>query len=344
MAKSQHNHDGESYGKFVRRQFTKHRAGVWSVRIVACIAVLALFADILASDKPLVASYRGDVMFPVFKQYAVDLGLSTWDPSLATADFRTVTYDWAVFPPVPYNPTSTDKTLTSLQDCAPSSEHWLGTDNIGRDVLAGIIHGSRYALSIGFIAMGIALAIGILLGAIAGYFGGFIDLVISRLIEINITFPRFFLILTIVAMVEQGSVWLVMTIIGLTGWTNIARFMRGEVLRVRNLDYVTAATALGYSSPRIIFRHVMPNAIAPVLIYAAFGVVGTILLESSLSFLGVGLPPTVVTWGSILNKAKASTSSWWLAVFPGLMIFITVCAFNLIGDALRDATDPRLRQ
>jgi peptide/nickel transport system permease protein len=181
------------------------------------------------------------------------------------------------------------------------------------------------------------------LGALAGYFGGGIDMLISRLIEIVITFPRFFLIITIVALVESGTLWLIMALIGLTGWTSIARFMRGEVLRVRNLDYVSAATALGYSTPRIIFRHVMPNAIAPVLIYAAFGIVSAILFESALSFLGFGVPPTVVTWGSVLHHARSSTYSWWLAIFPGAMIFITVSAFNLIGDALRDATDPRLR-
>jgi peptide/nickel transport system permease protein len=163
------------------------------------------------------------------------------------------------------------------------------------------------------------------------------------LIEIVITIPRLLLILTISAMVEQGSIWLIMLLIGLTGWTAVARFMRGEVLRVRNLDFVSAATALGYSTRRIVFRHVLPNAIAPVLVYAAFGIVSSILLESALSFLGFGVPPTVVTWGSVLNKARDSTYAWWLAVFPGLMIFITVCAFNFIGDALRDATDPRLR-
>jgi peptide/nickel transport system permease protein len=336
-------HDGESYGAFVRRQFRKSAFGMVSVWIVGVVTVVAVFADVLANDKPIVCSIRGEISFPVFREMGVTIGLTSWGGEFATADWKSLPYDWAVRPPVPYAPGTMDKTLISLKDRAPSGAHWLGTDEIGRDVLAGLIHGSRYALSIGFVAMSIALAIGIVLGAIAGYFGGITDLAISRLIEIVITFPRFFLIITIVALVEQGTLWLIMALIGLTGWTSIARFMRGEVLRVRNLDYVSAATALGYSTPRIIFRHVMPNAIAPVLIYAAFGIVSAILFESALSFLGFGVPPTVVTWGSVLHKARASTYAWWLAVFPGLMIFVTVSAFNLIGDALRDATDPRLR-
>lgn len=335
--------DGESYTQFVRRQFRKNIFGVISIYVVLTLAAVAVFADLLANDKPIVASYKGSTIFPVFREYGVDLGLTQWDNEFTSVDWRTLQYDWAVFPPVPYSPSTTDMQLLKLKDRAPSGTHWLGTDDVGRDVTAGLIHGSRYALSIGFVAMSIALVIGIVLGAVAGYFGGAVDITISRIIEIFITFPRFFLIITIVAMVEEGSIWLIMAIIGLTGWTNIARFMRGEVLRVRGLDYVSAAKAFGFSTSRIIFRHVMPNAIAPVLIYAAFGIVGAILLESALSFLGFGVPPTVVTWGSVLFKARFSASSWWLAVFPGFMIFVTVSAFNLIGDALRDATDPRLR-
>lgn len=334
---------GENYSAFVRRQFRKTSFGMVGVWIVGIITIVALLADVLANDKPIAASRNGELMFPVFKDYGVALGIAEWGGEYATANWRELTYDWSIFPPIPYAPGTTDKTLISLKDRAPSSKHWLGTDDIGRDVLSGLIHGSRYALSIGLVAMSIALAIGIVLGAVAGFFGGAVDMLISRLIEIVITFPRFFLIITIVAMMEQGSLWLIMALIGFTGWTSIARFMRGEVLRVRNLDYVSASTALGYSTSRIIFRHVMPNAIAPVMIYAAFGIVSAILFESALSFLGFGVPPTVVTWGSVLFKARASTYSWWLAVFPGFMIFITVSAFNFIGDALRDATDPRLR-
>ncbi len=334
---------GESYWRMVWLQFRKNPLGVASLWFVLALAVVALFADFLANDRPLVASVRGQLLVPVLHHYAVALGLASWG-EWGRVDWRTLPYDWVVWPPVPYRPETTDPTLQTLRDRAPSARHWLGTDEIGRDVLAGIIHGTRYALSIGFIAMGIALAIGILLGALAGYYGGVVDIVISRLIELVLTLPTFFLIITVVAMVQQGSIWLIMAMIGATGWTGIARFVRGEVLRVRAMEYVTAAQALGYSVGRIILRHILPNALAPVLVAAAFGIANAVLIESALSFLGFGVPPTVVTWGSMLAKARGTVTTWWLVVFPGLMIFLTVAAYNLIGDALRDALDPRLRE
>ncbi len=333
---------GESYGRFVWRQFRKNRLGMVSLMFVVFLGLVALLADFLANDKPIVAQYRGRLLFPVLQQYAVDLGLAKW-PAWVPRDWKQAQYEWALWPPVPYRPETTDPTLQTLRDRRPSAQHWLGTDEIGRDVLAGLIHGTRYALSIGFVAMGIALLIGIILGALAGYYGGVVDIVISRLIELVLTLPTFFLIITVVALVQQGSIWLVMAMIGLTGWTGVARFVRGEVLRVRAMEYVTAAQALGYSTARVIFRHVLPNALAPVLVAAAFGVANAVLIESALSFLGFGVPPTVVTWGSMLAKARGSVSAWWLVLFPGMMIFLTVAAYNLIGDALRDALDPRLR-
>ena len=232
--------EGESYGAFVKRQFKKNKMGVASVYVILTLSFIAIFADFLANDKPIVAQYKGALMFPVINEYGVMMGLTEWGREFSTVDWKSLQYDWAIFPPVPYTAQSTNKNLTSLADRKPSSKHYLGTDGIGRDVCAGIIHGSRYALSIGIVAMSIALFIGIILGAVAGFFGGVTDILISRLIEIVITFPRFFLIITIVAMIEQGSIWLIMGIIGFTGWTSIARFMRGEVLRVRNLDFVNA--------------------------------------------------------------------------------------------------------
>lgn len=335
---------GESYGAFVKKQFKKNKMGVVSAYFVFSLAIIALLADFLANDKPLIASYKNQTVLPIFREYGTALHITEWyKGELANSDWHTLQYDWSVFPIIPYSPQEADGTVISIQDRKPTGKHWLGTDDIGRDVLAGMIHGSRYALAIGLVAMGIALCIGIVMGLVAGYFGGWIDTLISRLIELVITFPTFFLIITIVAMVQAGSIWLIMAMIGLTGWTSIARFIRGEVLRIRNLDFVSAAQALGYSRTRIIFIHVLPNALAPVLVSAAFGIAGAILTESALSFLGFGVPPTVVTWGSVLFKARSNVSAWWLAVFPGVLIFLTVSAYNLIGDALRDATDPRLR-
>ncbi len=337
----------EKYGAYVRRQFRKHKLGLISVYAVAALAVIALFADFLANDKPIMASYNDRVVFPIAKSYAVSMGLARWSEDEQQTDWKQATYAWVLRAPVPYSMSTVDKLAIKGKDQRLSAQHWLGTDDIGRDVLAGIIHGSRYALSIGFIAMGIALIIGIALGAIAGYFGGWIDIIISRLIEIFISLPTFFLVITVVAMTQDtitdGRLLLIMTVIGLTSWTGIARLIRAEVLRVRNMEFIQAAEALGFSKFRIIFQHVLPNSIGPVLVSAAFGIASAILIESTLSYLGFGVPPTVITWGSLLARSRGFVNMWWLATFPGIMIFITVSAYNLIGDALRDATDPRLR-
>lgn len=195
--------------------------------------------------------------------------------------------------------------------------------------------------------MGIATIIGLIFGSLAGFFGGWVDFFISRLIEVFLNFPTFFLIITIIAFYQDSTpgllIFLIMFVIGITGWMGIARLARGEVLRVRNMEYVTAAGALGLPAGRIIMRHVLPNSLAPVLVAVAFGIASAILTEAALSFLGFGVPPTIVTWGSMLSEARSNVYAWWLAVFPGFMIFLTVLCYNLIGDGLRDATDPRLK-
>ena len=224
-----------------------------------------------------------------------------------------------------------------------SGPHWLGTDESGRDVLCRMIWGGRVSLSVGLVAVAIYVAIGIVVGSIAGYFRGWVDLVISRFIEVMICFPTFFLILTIVALVGQ-SVRNIMLIIGLTGWTGIARLVRGEFLRLVDQEFVLAGRALGYSPLRLIFRHVLPNAMAPVLVSATFGIAGAILTESALSFLGLGISKPTPSWGGLLADGRdALQHAPWLIHFPGLAIFLTITAYNLMGEALRDASDPRLR-
>jgi len=334
----------QSFWSLVRHQYKKNRVAVYALYVVYFLFAVAILADVLANDKPLYANYKGTVYFPVFKQYLVDLSLDHWSPDLVIADWKGLEKSGdlknAVWPPIRYSESNEDleNALTP-----PSSKHLLGTDGIGRDVLSGMIHGSRIALSIGFVSMFFAIIIGVVLGALAGFYGGWVDSLISRLIEIVFTLPIFFLIITIVAIVQQGSVWLIMVLIGITGWPGVARYTRGEFLRVRNMDFVSAATALGFKDVRIVFRHVLPNSLAPVLVTAAFGIAGAILTEAGLSFLGFGVPPTVVTWGSVLNDARNDVHAWWLAVFPGLAIFLAVVAYNLVGDGLRDALDPRLR-
>jgi len=220
--------------------------------------------------------------------------------------------------------------------------HILGTDDVGRDVLVRMLYGLRISLTVGFVAVGIYMAIGILLGALAGYFGGLIDIVISRLIEVIMLFPAFFLILTLVGLLGQ-SIYIIMVVIGLTGWPTIARLIRGEVLKQRNTDYVTAAKATGASDLRIIFRHVLPNAVSPAMVAAPFGIAGAIITEAGLSLLGFGVRLPAPSWGLLLRTGSENYHYWWLVVFPSLAMFITVTAFNLVGNGLRDAMDPRLR-
>ena len=221
--------------------------------------------------------------------------------------------------------------------------HWLGTDGIGRDILCRMIWGGRVSLAVGLVAVSIYVTVGIVVGSIAGYFRGTCDLIISRLIEIVICFPSFFLILTIVAFIGP-SIFNIMIVIGLTGWTSVARLVRGEFLRLGEQEFVLAGRALGYSPLRIIFRHVLPNAMAPVLVSATFGIAGAILTESALSFLGFGITVPKPSWGGILATGRdAIFRAPWMIYFPGLAIFLTITAYNLVGEALRDAADPRLR-
>jgi peptide/nickel transport system permease protein len=330
---------GQSYKDIVIRQFKKNTPAVVSIYIIFSIFVLALTADFIANDKPLTCVIEGERYFPVFKELNVKMGFSKWQAQLLNADWKNIDYDSAVWPLVPYLPTSLDY---RARFHSPRPGHWLGTDQIGRDVLSGMIHGTRIALAVGLISMGIAIFIGVFLGAIAGYFGGFADMFLQRIIEIMMTIPTFFLIITVVAFYPGGGIWLIMVIIGLTSWPGVARFTRAEFLKVRNMDYITAAEALGFSSMRTIFRHVLPNAIAPVLVISAFGIASAILTESALSFLGFGSASTV-SWGSILSVARGATYAWWMAVFPGTAIFITVTVYNLLGEGLRDALDPRLK-
>jgi peptide/nickel transport system permease protein len=322
----------------VWRQFRRNPIALSGFYAVVFLVFVALFADFLANDKPYYLSYRGKTYFPILRSYLVGAGLGQWPAELLNVDFKKLETATAVFPPVPYRPTDVDL-FAPLEP--PSANHWFGTDKLGRDVLAGMIHGSRISLSIGFVAVGIAVFIGVILGAFAGYFGSWIDIVISRLFEIMISIPTFFLLITVAA-IFRPSIFLTMAIIGLTSWVGIARFTRSEFLRIRSLDYVTAAISIGVSNRLVMFRHILPNALAPVIVSVVLGIAVAILVESSLSFLGIGVPAELVTWGSILNEASGATFAWWLAVFPGMAIFITVLAYYLVGEGLREVLDPRL--
>lgn len=224
----------------------------------------------------------------------------------------------------------------------PSIRHPLGTDDLGRDVLSRMIYGSRISLAVGFVAVGIATLVGMFFGALSGYYSGWTDRIIMRFVDIMLSIPTFFLILAVIAFIGP-SIWNIMIIIGLTSWMGVARLVRAEFLSLKEREFVLAARALGASNMRIIFNHIMINSMAPVFVSAVLGVAAAILVESALSFLGIGVQPPTPTWGNILALGKDNIEiAWWLSVFPGLAILFTVLAYNLVGEGLRDALDPRL--
>ena len=226
----------------------------------------------------------------------------------------------------------------------PSTRHWLGTDQIGRDVLSRMLYGARVSLAVGFVSVGIATAIGLALGAGAGYHGGSVDGAVMRLVDLMLVFPRFFLLLAVLAFLKP-SIWTIMVVIGLTGWMGVARLVRAEFLALKEREFVIWSQSIGASAFRIIWRHILPNAMGPVLVAMTLGIPAAILTESGLSFLGLGVRPPYATWGNILNEGKEVIElAWWLSVYPGLAILVTVLSYNLLGEGIRDALDPRLRQ
>ncbi|HEV8586398.1 MAG TPA: ABC transporter permease [Methylomirabilota bacterium] len=226
----------------------------------------------------------------------------------------------------------------------PSARHWLGTDQIGRDVLSRMLYGARVSLAVGFVSVGIATAIGIALGAAAGYHGGTVDAAVMRLVDLMLVFPRFFLLLAVLAFLKP-SIWTIMVVIGVTGWMGVARLVRAEFLALKEREFVLWSQSVGASAFRIIWRHILPNAMAPVLVAMTLGIPAAILTESGLSFLGLGVRPPYATWGNILNDGKEVIElAWWLSAYPGIAILVTVLSYNLLGEGIRDALDPRLRQ
>jgi peptide/nickel transport system permease protein len=266
--------------------------------------------------------------------------------SLAMAGLVTVVllYLVALLAPLiaPFDPIAQGD-LVGASYMAPGSTHWLGTDQFARDMLSRIVYGARISLTIGFVAVAIAIVLGSLLGAVAGYLGGRVDAVVMRFTDMVMAFPRLVLLIMIIALFEP-TLGLIIAVLGLTQWPGTARLVRGEVLSLREQEYIQAARALGFGRRRIILRHLIPNVLAPVIVAATLGIGNTIVLEAGLSFLGLGIQPPTPSWGTLVADGRQNLiGAWWVATFPGLAIVVTVLAFNLVGDGLRDAMDPRLR-
>ena len=353
----------QGYWRIVFKQFRRNRLAVAAAILLFGLFLIALFAPFIAGEEPIYLEMgertalmpttvnHGSVVNGNVQLIEVTIEERTyWFPNVI--DYRDLVQiqfdrweprenDYAIFPPVRYAPERSDL-RNNLQP--PNEEHLLGTDDRGRDILSRLIWGTRISISVGFVAVGIAVFLGVLMGAAAGYYGGKVDAVVLRFIEIMMCFPNLILILALIAYLGR-SIWIIMAVIGITGAPDVARLVRGEFLKLRESDFATAARATGLGDMRIMFRHLLPNALAPVLVNATFGVAGAILIETALSFLGLGVPPPTASWGELLEQSKRYVDfAWWLVTFPGFAIFITVTAFNLVGEGLRDAMDPRLRQ
>ena len=337
----------------LRVAWTRYRRVRWGVLFIALLAGIGWAAPLLASRQPLVCRYQGQLYFPAVVDALSNLPLvgglfvksmpfrdpafdakNELDPALASDPEA-----FAWWPVVAYGPLEiADEALL-----VPSWKHWLGTDDRGRDVTARLIHGAAVSVRVGFLSMLLAGLIGSLVGATAGYTGGWVDVLLSRLIEVTICFPAFFLILSIMVWVEPNLNGVIL-VIGLTQWTAIARFVRAEFLSMRESDYVLAARCSGASSARIVFRHMLPGALAPVMVTLAFGVADAVLIEAGLSWLGLGVPTPAPSWGNMLRSAfEQMRSAPHLVYPPCLAIVFSVVAYHLLGDGLREALDPKSR-
>jgi len=338
------------------RQFRRRKLAMAALSYVGFLVLVAAFAPAIAGTKPVICKYKGSLYFPALAYFN-----ESWENPVFFKDrFRKIypknlqkkdPESWAIWPVLyqdPYRRIRADEwegqpENPSGYEGKPNRYNLFGTNQEGVDVFVQMVHGTTIALLVGFVSMGIASVIGITFGAIAGYLGGWADIILSRIIEVVMCVPTLVLILALIAVVEKPTIWHMMAIIGCTGWTGIARLARAEFMKLRESDFVMAAQALGAGWLRIIFRHILPNALAPVLVPITFGIASAILIESGLSFLGFGAPPPNPSWGTLLNSGRQNMNLWWLILFPGLAIFLAVLAYNLIGEGVQEATDPRLR-
>jgi peptide/nickel transport system permease protein len=371
----------ETYTQRLWRHFETDRFARNGLRIILSLFVIAALAPFLANSHAIIRVADGRVSFPIFPILEpiewrfllyvplagvvyllrhrffqrpvfgflcligvialIEILLAFHHPINDPTNDRDRAASFKLMPLIPYSPIES----TPDQFASPSWKHLCGTDSTGRDIAARMLHGARTSLSIGFIAQSIALLVGVALGGLAGYYRGWFDIIVCRFIEIMDCFPPLLLILVAISLFDsQNNMFYIMAVIGLTSWTGLARLVRGEFLRLSSQPFPQAARALGASDFRVIVRHLLPNALGPILVSATFGVASAILIESSLSFLGFGMQAPTPSWGDILSDARRYIDfAWWLAFFPGLAILITIMSYNFVGEGLRDAVDPRLK-
>ena len=376
-----HEISHESYAQRIWRHFKADSFARTGLCVIVALFVIAALAPFLANSHAIIRVADGRVTFPIFPSLdpiewrfllyvplaalvyilrarfshnpallfslligliaAIEIALAMTHPINDPSNDRDRTASFKLMPLIPYSPIESTPDAFS----PPTWKHLCGTDSTGRDIAARMLHGARTSLSIGFIAQSIALMVGVTLGGLAGYYRGWFDIGVCRFIEVMDCFPPLLLILVAISLFEsQNNMFYIMAVIGLTSWTGLARLVRGEFLRLSSQPFPQAARALGASDFRVIVRHLLPNALGPILVSATFGVASAILIESSLSFLGFGMQAPTPSWGDILSDARRYIDfAWWLAFFPGLAILITIMSYNFVGEGLRDAVDPRLK-
>ncbi len=322
------------------KNFKKIRRSVLSVWIFVGIVFISLTAEMWANSKPVLLKYGGKLYVPVYKQYHPE---TFGQADEMVTDYRALQLqegDWAIWPLVKWDPYESNKTVDNYPS-APTSDNWVGTDDRGRDVMARLIYGFRYSIVFAMSVWISTYILGIILGALMGYYGGRVDMLGQRVVEIFESVPTLLLLITLISIFE-ANLWLLTIFSAIFGWMMISIYIRAEFLKLRRREFVEAARAMGGSELRIIFKHILPNALSPVVTFSSFSIAGGISALAALDYLGFGLPAPTPSWGELLNQAQRSfTIAWWLAVYPSLALFLSLVVLNLIGEGVREAFDPR---
>jgi microcin C transport system permease protein len=334
-----------SPGKRAWLRFRRNRLGYWSLLVFVAMVVASLFAEVLSTERPLVVRYEGSTYFPVLRDYSektfggdFETPADYLDPFIR--DRITTGGNWAIYAPNPYGPKTLNYFATAPNPAAPSRENIFGTDDRGRDLLAQLIYGFRVSVLFALALTAIGVVLGVITGAIQGFFGGRIDLGFQRFIEIWGSMPELYLLI-IFSGIFAPSVALLLVLLSLFGWMGLSDYVRAEFLRNRQMDYVRAARALGVSDLRIMWRHILPNSMTPVVTFLPFRMSAAILALTSLDFLGLGVPPGTPSLGELLSQGKANIDAWWISLSTFGVLVLTLLLLTFMGDALRDALDPR---